>query len=412
MTAYLPGPWLALVGPTLSVVIDAEWGDPVAEECWALVSRGCGHVELLDVVAALPGFALVGARKLRLAGAVSAWVGDESFSGAGVQTWATHDLPEGAEVRLVIGESEEDESAVLFPLVGGVVCVRELRIAAAEVHGEVPARPEAPALVEQARHAHEPSGQGEESLRHKDEPVGQRDRSIDPAPDVPAQEPVPAQPQPSDGSTQAKSEAKLDRLMSGAVPAEAEPAPEPLPNVEETPVTQHVPHHPSDGATWKLPPSTPVHPEPRYAIPTYAKAPAVPSGPSAMMDDLLGLHAPAATPRPATIPIRWVLVFPAGSPYPLDRAALVGREPGVRGNPQGMTLLEVPQHHTDVSRVHLEVRPGERGVEVINRSEHGTRVRVPGRPASHLGLGENAWVEGGTVLQLSEGFSLTIETGR
>jgi len=405
VTAYLPGPWLALVGPTLSVVIDAEWGDPVADECWALVSRGCGHVELLDVVAALPGFALVGARKLRLAGAVSARVGDESFSGSGARTWATHDLPAGTPVRLVIGESEEDGSPNPLPLVGGVVGVRELLIAATEAPDEVP---EAPALAGPAGHVHEPADQGGEPARHEGEPARRREQAVDPVPDVPACEPIPVQSTPSDGSTQAKSEAKLDRMFHSG----ADPVPEPLSNIDEVPVAKHVPHDPSDGATRKLPPSFDVRSQPRHSAPTHTKVPSVPSGPPAMMDDLLGLHAPVATPRPAISPIPWVLVFPTGSPYPLDRAALVGREPGARGNPQGMTLLEVPQHHTDVSRVHLEVRPGDRGVEVINRSEHGTMVRAPGRPVRRLRLGENASVEGGTVLQLSEGFSLTIEAGR
>ncbi|GGS54295.1 hypothetical protein [Actinokineospora fastidiosa] len=406
MTSYLPGPWLAFVGPSLSVVADVQWASPAADACWSLVSRAGDHselLELLEVVAALPGFAIVGPDRLRLAGSITALVGESALSGKDARTWATHTLPPDADVRLVVDGPEEDIPYSPLPLLSGVVSVRELWLTTSPAEVAVHlGEPEPPATPVDP----EPVGAASEVVHMPARAIAAERVSSVPAPT--ATEPEGASdPAPPAGSTQARSEAKLDRMFNPAKPAP--PGPEP------SSATEHVVPAPEERPTSVLPPTPHVHSSPRYSIPTYARAQPAPVVVQPMMDDILGsvsVESTPAGPRSRTAPLPLVLVFPTGKPCPLDRAVLLGREPGVRGNPAGMTLIKVLPQHTDVSRLHLEIHPKHRGVVVINRSEHGTLVRAPDGQARRLGLGESAVVDAGAVLELSPGYRLTVEAGR
>lgn len=125
-------------------------------------------------------------------------------------------------------------------------------------------------------------------------------------------------------------------------------------------------------------------------------------------DEPLASRVPVAVPRP----VLGVLRASAGPDIPLDRPALIGRDPKVSGGVSGGVprLVAVPGAGTDLSRCHLEVRLEDWQVVVVDLgSVRGTTVTLPGRPSRRVRESEPTLVVPGTRLDLAAGVTYTYE---
>ena len=117
---------------------------------------------------------------------------------------------------------------------------------------------------------------------------------------------------------------------------------------------------------------------------------------------------PHAAPQPSIH-----LALSTGAHVPLDRPVLIGRAPESARFNAGVQprLVTVPSPEQDISRTHVEVR-AEGGHAVVTdlNSTNGTVVVQPGSPPRRLHPGEGASVTAGTVVDLGDGITLTVQT--
>lgn len=117
---------------------------------------------------------------------------------------------------------------------------------------------------------------------------------------------------------------------------------------------------------------------------------------------------PHATPQPSIH-----LALSTGAHVPLDRPVLIGRAPESARFNAGVQprLVTVASPEQDISRTHAEVR-AEGGHAVVTdlNSTNGTVVVQPGSPPRRLHPGEGASVTAGTVVDLGDGITLTVQT--
>ena len=117
---------------------------------------------------------------------------------------------------------------------------------------------------------------------------------------------------------------------------------------------------------------------------------------------------PHASPQPSIH-----LALSTGAHVPLDRPVLIGRAPESARFNAGVQprLVTVASPEQDISRTHVEVR-AEGGHAVVTdlNSTNGTVVVQPGSPPRRLHPGEGASVTAGTVVDLGDGITLTVQT--
>ncbi|WP_147916926.1 FHA domain-containing protein [Ruania zhangjianzhongii] len=107
------------------------------------------------------------------------------------------------------------------------------------------------------------------------------------------------------------------------------------------------------------------------------------------------------------------LAMSTGAHVPLDRPVLIGRAPESARFNAGVQprLVTVASPEQDISRTHVEIR-AEGGHAVVTdlNSTNGTVVVQPGSPPRRLHPGEGASVPAGTVVDLGDGVTLTVQT--
>lgn len=112
-----------------------------------------------------------------------------------------------------------------------------------------------------------------------------------------------------------------------------------------------------------------------------------------------GFAAAAPPPPPTAVAI---IATSAGDRLPLIGPILVGRAPNNAGDSRA-ELLRVPSPNHDISRTHLRLEPGERGVTVVDLdSTNGTIVTPPGGPQTRLEPGQGFDLPIGGLIDLGD----------
>jgi hypothetical protein len=120
------------------------------------------------------------------------------------------------------------------------------------------------------------------------------------------------------------------------------------------------------------------------------------------------VQTPEARPRPSLGQLR----LSSGGIVPLDRGAILGRNPRVPPNRPGPAphLIRIADPNRDISTQHLEVKVDDWFVAVTDLgSTNGSKVVVPGRPAAALRPNEPETIEPGTRVILAGAFDFVYE---
>src|SRR5918995_4340852 len=134
--------------------------------------------------------------------------------------------------------------------------------------------------------------------------------------------------------------------------------------------------------------------------------------PTAANCRVCGALIPPQVPRLVSRPVLCVLRADDGTRAEVDRAVVVGRAPDPsRSHFKAPRLMSLHDPGGDVSRTHVEVAPkGWQVVATDLKSTNGTvLVRPGGKDRHELTPGEHISVEPGSVLELGNGVSITVE---
>lgn len=133
--------------------------------------------------------------------------------------------------------------------------------------------------------------------------------------------------------------------------------------------------------------------------------------PAASNCRLCGTEIPRQDPRLVRRPVLCVLRANDGTSVAVDRAVLIGRAPdAARSNYKSPHLMTLHSPEHDISRTHVEVAPeGWQIVATDLNSTNGTVLIQPdGQERQQLPPGQHVPVQPGSVLELSDGISITI----
>ena len=369
MVEYAPGPWAAVLGRSMWVLLSARLDEPVVSRLWELCADGGDE---LGVLAALSGsqsvvdFAVASyaqdAGKLVVGGAAVAVVtsadGAEEVVRADGPAWQVRALASAVSLRL----STADPSGVVLPVGHGVVAASAVTVGLATPRPVPLARASAPAPVPAAVAVPPPA---------------------DPVPDGPA---FPAY----DGLLVEHSVAR-NPTDSPAFFTRQEPQ---VVQSAQAPPRSLPPHAPRPGAGMLL--------DDQISDFALAAAPGARRIPPADARTVLRAGRPAA-PAPA----RGLLRLPDGEIVRLERDVLFGREPG---GPSGPLKQIVRVRVADVSAQHAEVRLDGGHVLVVDLgSSNGTDITPPGGQPFALSPHTPLEIAPGTAVALSPTYRFTYE---
>ena len=121
----------------------------------------------------------------------------------------------------------------------------------------------------------------------------------------------------------------------------------------------------------------------------------------------------AGTPVVAAEP-QHVLLLSTGGREVLDQPVIIGRAPSAERVSAGRVprLVSMTTPNQDISRTHAEIAL-EGGTVVVTdlHSRNGTTITMPGRPPQKLRAGEPTAVIVGTVVDLGDGATITVQAG-
>ena len=383
---YTSGAWYAVITDGGVALLSPETAPGVVSAVWDSLRAQEGvarQVELLlrGGLRELPPFALLSVRggdaHLIVRGGVEALVaagsGDRLLSGALVSTWSEEIVADADEVRLrVLGTPS---GADVLPALSAIVRADAVTLTLRERTGRraAPAAPAVPAV---------PPVEG----RPGPEPAPVR-----PAPST-RPEPVLTAPDPlgdlANTVLQPTSQAVADRVLAEALPLP--PMPHLLPEGEAVGAT--VDH---DGHTVL---SSDV-PTLRRLLPDWAG------------DALPG---PLAVPSPQAPPPGKIHLS-TGLVVALNRTVLLGRAPQVSRvtNSELPRLVTLPSPNQDISRTHAEVRQEGTHILVTDlRSTNGVLLLREGANPQRLHPGVATVVEPGVTVDLGDGVTFVVESGR
>lgn len=452
--SYRPGPWYAVVGRSVTVLLPPSEKSRVAP-LWELIDGGAELGEVLDALISsglrdLPAFVLLSTVEpdttVVLRGPVSATVtrvgGDLEVSGEGAATWVEQSLTDVRQIVVDLGSDENDED---YRLDAGLVRVSRLQVGeewheaeavsyavpaseledgyADEVADPIPVTPRLTMVGTPIDEGDPPAWEphplavAEEDEDDEDEydelteleQSEGAERSGEPVEDLePTDEPLRAPPS-----------------WRPTAPPPPPPPPPPLsvvpPPPPVPPVVAAPPSGPPGGAS-AVPPPPPPPPRPPSPEPEPEPEPVPPApgahaapGPSGLAGEPDADEATTAMPLldrgvPAQ-PAGLVLELSDGSSVPVDRPVLIGRspDPGRATADEEPVLHRVPSPQQEISATHIEVRPAGRGAVVTDLgSTNGTVIVLPGEPARELRPGDPVDLVPGTVIDLGDGLSIRV----
>ncbi|UFU04930.1 FHA domain-containing protein [Ruania halotolerans] len=455
---YLPGSWSAIMTDAGAALLHPSFSTVHVRTLWDAMAGGRPLSSWLEILAgggltSLADFALVerSGTQLRVLarGDVVVVCADQELHGRGMSTWREAVLAAGA-FRLEAGSADGgrhlDEDGLPWSV--GVVAAESVGIVDTEERstgGSRSARESltgapaetSPAVTEPAQPATPPAdapvatdepdmaeGGGSEAghvaIAAEDDPdevrsteAGVSESTVHPA--------VP--PKPASGIIDSVPWAVAEVARQGGAPAAQHHAPEPAAeddldgaggNLSE--IDDHTVRAPIRG---RRSGETPAGAEAAAAIPTGLEGDH--DGSTVMVSDLASMRDATIVPGPGdaedftgTGPgsAMGTLVLSTGARIVLDRPVLIGRAPessrfGVNVEPR---LVTVPSPEQDISRTHVELRvEGDHLLVTDLNSTNGTLVVVPGGLPRRLHAGEAVPVPIGTLIDLGDGVSGTIE---
>lgn len=450
VTAFVPGPWVAVVGSGSITLLDPQTGPQTVENLWLLTQSEAPLGDLLDAVAAvglrrLPSFAIVqisaGNVRAVARGAVSITGTDLNgsatrVSGSDVVSWTEHVFEDLVSVTMeVVEDGAGEEPSQPWRLTSGVVGARRVfRTLSEEPLLGVDGR-----AVDRSATEHP---QGVEPLR----PSPAADSMPTPVPEVasPAEEQRPGTPvvplvessptaQDSydflfgatvqrtveDAAVRDQTAGDNEPARVAALPA-SDPSPEspgavPLGDHDGMTITSEDLRnllHPAEGNTLTEPvlegewDGTSVRVL-AVSCPTGHLNPPQSSDCRVCRQQVQDQEA-HSFPRPPLGTLR----FSTGSTVLLDRPVLIGRAPEVARvtGPELPHLVSVPSPDHEISRNHVEVRLEGWHVLVADlNSTNGTTVTLPGAPPQRLHPGEATLIIPGTTVSLGDDVSFSLE---
>lgn len=148
-------------------------------------------------------------------------------------------------------------------------------------------------------------------------------------------------------------------------------------------------------------------------------------GLTVLTSDMVALRAqmpdmsPHDVPGPLAVPNEQAppparIVLSSGMVVALNRPVLIGRAPQVSrvANAQLPRLVTVPSPNHDISRTHAQVRQDGDDVVVTDlNSTNGVMLVADGSSPRRLHPGDPTVVEPGSVVDLGDGVTFTVETG-
>lgn len=177
---------------------------------------------------------------------------------------------------------------------------------------------------------------------------------------------------------------------------------------------------------------SPADPDESPGTDTDSPADAAPAAATSLFDDAPGPLADPATERQETVSgtepdasPEWsappdepltgaVLVFSSGERVSVDRAVLIGRNPKVDEDFEGVPphLMKFDGPGQGLSRTHAEVRLDEGGLVLEDlESTNGTEVELPGHPRRRLRSRDPIVIVPGTLIDFGDELHCTVEAG-
>jgi hypothetical protein len=406
--AYTPGDWVVLSGPTSLVVLEPpthEWA-PLINTLWDEVVGSRSITDLASRLASfkidqLPSFAAFfwtedGMRSL-VRGQISVVdfaTGNVVADGQGIQTWSEVGLAGVDHIRVDLPH-EGDATLLELPLVVGVVRASSLVLDASE----------------QAQ-VSSPQGQPAEDAPASQTAEPPEDAPISPTAELPEDAPISQTAELQDDEIAALANAETELMPA---PFD-EPASDTQPDVAaaqplESAVAVNLAE---DVAGGLVPPATvsQTAPAPDGAILAVLCPNGHASPPNSTSCRVCGSAVGTQSPQLVGPPVLAVLRASDGTSAEVDRPVLIGRAPsGDRSRSRTPRLMTVPSPNHDISRTHLEVTPDDWQIVVTDlNSTNGTiLVRPGGTDRLELAPGESVHVPVGSVMELGDGVSVSID---
>lgn len=432
-TTYVPGTGTALVTAAAVLLVPDGLAPDRVSRLWPLLSSGADLDALLEALTeqgirnTAPFVLLHGDRVLvRGDGRATLVTSGRSLGADGARTWAEHAVPDGEAVRLTTSADAPEEGAL--PLVAGVV------LASAVLRGDVALAAAAADLAADA--GYDPAASVEPSMAVTPPPAATRA--------APAPVPQAAHLRPAAVSSQPVWDATGTGTWTPSTSSEGPELVDGVPGVEfEEPKDVQAGACPEDvdsstilrgQAATTVPEAARTEVDTDHDGSTVLRSSSPPAPPAAPVDagpQVLGIrcssghanppHAqtcrrcgaamadldPELLPRPAL----GRLAFSDGNEVTLDRTVLIGRAPSANRFPKDDPphLVRVDSPEQDISRTHVELRVEDWDVLLVDHSSNGTRLVRPGMEPQMLHKGEPVPVRPGSVIDLGDGVTVTLE---
>lgn len=457
-TSYVPGTGTAIVtGESVLLVPDGLAPDRVSR-LWPLLSSGADLDTLLEALTeqgirnTAPFVLLHGGRVLvRGDGCATLVTTGRSLGADGARTWAEHTVPDGEAVRLATSADAPLEP--LLPLVAGVVhasAVLRGDVARAAAAADDAVEQEAEAARAQLGQDAAPDVAPEVAPPPVDAPppAVTRAASVPVLPATPDAPPVPPAARPvlissppvwdatSTGTWTPSEPVPAIELVDGVPGVEADEA------VDEPPVPGPGDHEPGvvdsstvmRGRAATVPETVPTELDADHdgntVLRSSARAVAAPAAqdsgpqvfgircpdghanpPHAQACRRCGAQMADLEPELLSRPALGQLSFSDGNEVTLDRTVLIGRAPSANRFPKDDMphLVRVSSPEQDISRTHVELRVEDWDVLLVDHSANGTRLVRPGMEPQMLHKGEPVPVRPGSVIDLGDGVTVTLE---
>lgn len=437
-TTYVPGTGTALITAVAVLLVPEGLAPDRISRLWPLLSSGADLDAVLEALTeqgirnTAPFVLLHGGRVLvRGDGCATLVASGRSLGADGARTWAEHAVPDGEAVRLTTSSDTPEEPRL--PLVAGVV------LASAVLRGDVaPAASAAPDDTEAA-------AAGDVSADAAP-PVAVAPPATTLAAPAPVAAPPPAgAPAPAPGSsrpvwdatgtgTWTPSEPGEPELVDG-VPGLDDDGPGDGPAGDDQPEDVDSSTVLRSSAATTVPEAEPTELDTDHdgstVLRSASRSPAAPAAPVDSGPQVLGIRCPdghANPPHAQTCrscgaemgdlepellprPALGRLAFSDGNEVTLDRTVLIGRAPSANRFPKDdpPRLVRVSSPEQDISRTHVELRVEDWDVLLVDHSSNGTRLVRPGMEPQMLHRGEPVPVRSGSVIDLGDGVTVTLE---
>ncbi|MBI3687882.1 MAG: FHA domain-containing protein [Actinobacteria bacterium] len=415
---YVPGCWLAIVGPNAAVLVADTLPADRLRPLWDVVRDGGPFGAMIDALtggrlADLPSFglAVVEPEGIRVVVRPALTVSVISPSGPAATihsrsatTWVEEVVEHAYEIRL--RTAAPNPASGTLPLTGGIAYAAEVAWRpASDVRPHDAPPPAAPAVPAAHPRRTQPEG-------------GQQDGG---------------QPDARRGAASAAGGARVDRTPAPVTGADAtgpaydDPVPATAPSPTRVPAGGGpAGGGPAGGLNGRAVTGPPVvatigrgavssrpaaGPDGRVVQAVFCTD-GHPNPPAAGRCRRCGGDLPQQSPVPVAAPALGVLRFSTGEPVTLDRTVIVGRAPSAQriSGTDLPRLCRVTGSSQDISRDHLEVRVEGWHVFVVDLgSRNGTTVTVPGQVAQRLSPLEPYRIDPGARVTLDEQVFFTYE---